>query len=192
MTRRIPENNADEIALLFVAVAAELRRFASKLAQGDYASADDLVQEVFHDAAFQWESLRNCDIDRQRAWLFSVLKNKSIDRWKADQRVNVSLDLAPPHSDRDDTHNKALNAIILERCWMTISKMPAIRHRVAYLRWHDDWSTAEIACLLGIDQSTVRGHLKRARDELVRGVGANVVFIADSEMCDQQGEEAAS
>ncbi|MGQ0775376.1 MAG: hypothetical protein ACT4NY_13290 [Pseudonocardiales bacterium] len=43
MTRRIPENTAQEVELLFVAVAAELRRFAAKLVQGDYTAADDLV-----------------------------------------------------------------------------------------------------------------------------------------------------
>ena len=44
--------------------------------------------------------------------------------------------------------------------------MPKTRQRIAFLKWGEDWSSAEIAELMGISQSTVRAHLKLARDEL--------------------------
>ena len=39
-----------------------------------------------------------------------------------------------------------------------------------------DWSSAEIAELLGISQSTVRVHLKKARDALAEEIGPEVPF----------------
>jgi RNA polymerase sigma-70 factor (ECF subfamily) len=57
--------------------------------------------------------------------------------------------------------------------------MPAARQRVAFLRWGEEWSSAEVAELLGVSQSTVRAHLKLARDELAEEIGPDVPF-ADS------------
>jgi RNA polymerase sigma-70 factor (ECF subfamily) len=181
MTRRIPESSAAEVGCLFTSVAAELSRFAATLVQGDQAGAEDLVQEVFHDAALNWDKLRQCDLGHQRAWLFRALRNKAITRWNTAKRVNIGLDSAGPSSDPDDTHDKALTSIALDRCWKVLKAMPPGRYRVAYLRWHEDWSSAEIAEHLGIVGSTVRGHLKKARDELDRAVGPDVTFLSDRE-----------
>lgn len=52
--------------------------------------------------------------------------------------------------------------------------MPQVRQRVAFLKWGEEWSSAEIADLLGISQSTVRAHLKLARDELAEELGSEV------------------
>lgn len=57
--------------------------------------------------------------------------------------------------------------------------MPKARQRVAFLKWGEEWSSAEIAELLGITQSTVRAHLKLARDELAEEMGSQIPF-ADS------------
>jgi RNA polymerase sigma-70 factor (ECF subfamily) len=65
--------------------------------------------------------------------------------------------------------------------------MPPVRQRVAFLKWGEDLSCAEIAELLGITSSTVRAHLKRARDELTQEVGPEIPFTATSDA----DEEAA-
>lgn len=193
MTRRIPEGIAVEVERLFIAVAPELFCFARRIVQGDYACAEDLVQEVFHDAALAWEVLGARDVGLQRAWLFKVLKNKATSQWKADVRMIVGVDLDDePCDGRDDTYDKALNSIAVERCWEVVRRMPLARHRVAYLRWHEEWSTREIAQFLKIEQSTVRVHLKNARDELMTAVGSDVFFAEDPEVRDHQGKEAAS
>jgi RNA polymerase sigma-70 factor, ECF subfamily len=191
VTRRIPEAVAGEVERLFTAVAPELFCFARKIVQGDYAQAEDLVQEVFHDAARAWEVLGARDVGLQRAWLFKVLKNKAISRWRSDTRATVDIDLDGIPCDVDDTCDKALKSITVERCWEVVRRMPLARHRVAYLRWHEEWSTREIAQFLKIEQSTVRVHLKNARDELIAAVGLNEFFADDPEARGHQGEEAA-
>jgi len=54
--------------------------------------------------------------------------------------------------------------------------MPEMRQRVAFLKWGEEWSSAEIAEVLGITQSTVRAHLKLARDELAEEIGPEITF----------------
>ena len=179
---RIPEEHAHEVARLYYEVASDLHRYGCRVSQGDTAVADDLVQETFHDAARSWSSLRTVNLDRQRAWLFRVLKNKAVTRWRQSVRpansaataVDVVSDVV---SDADDTSDKALNSIALNRCWEILKSMPAQRFRCSYLRWHAGWSTSEVAAHLGISQSTVRVHIKNARDELTIAVGPDVVFL---------------
>jgi RNA polymerase sigma-70 factor (ECF subfamily) len=57
-----------------------------------------------------------------------------------------------------------------------IKMMPEGRQRVAFLKWGEDWSSAEIAELMGISQSTVRAHLKLARDELTVAIESQISF----------------
>jgi RNA polymerase sigma-70 factor (ECF subfamily) len=57
-----------------------------------------------------------------------------------------------------------------------IRMMPESRQRIAFLKWGEDWSSAEIAKLMGISQSTVRAHLKLARDELRVAIGSQILF----------------
>jgi DNA-directed RNA polymerase specialized sigma24 family protein len=63
--------------------------------------------------------------------------------------------------------------------------MPPMRQRVAFLRWGEEWTCAEIAEWLGISSSTVRAHLKHARDELAVVIGPDVPF---AESGDDSGE----
>jgi len=192
VTPRIPKRWATEVACLYTAVALDLTGFARKLVQGDVVRADDLVQDVFHEAALGWHRIRRLDIGEQRAWLFSVARKKAISRWRASSLLDVWADTETCTFGTDDTHDKALNSIALARCWEVVKAMPPVRYRVAYLRWHEDWSPAEIGRLLNIAQSTVRVHLKNARDELQRAVGADVTFLADSDPFGDQGEEVTS
>lgn len=65
---------------------------------------------------------------------------------------------------QQDTYLLAVSSLMLKRCWDSIARMPPARQRVAFLKWGEEWSNAEIAELLGISESTVRVQLKRARD----------------------------
>ena len=79
----------------------------------------------------------------------------------------------------------------LDRCLQAIQKMPPAQHRVAYLCWHEDWSTKEIARELGIAQATVRVHLMNARRDLVDAVGNEIVLAEErDDEDDSRGKEA--
>lgn len=178
MGSRIPAVTAEAVATLFRAEAPGLFRYARTLPNVSPSDADDLVQETFRAAAMAWEQ-QLCALDQEsrRRWLYRVLRNKAIDQWRTygsrwSSSEQVDRATGPPH----ETDRNALSSIALQRCWDMIRMMPESRQRIAFLKWGEDWSSAEIAKLVGISQSTVRAHLKLARDELTVAIGSQISF----------------
>lgn len=159
---------------VFRATARELAMFARKLPPGRI-SPEDLVQEAFEAAVVRWSTFRALGEEERRRWLYAVVHNKSIDSYRKYGRV-VPLDLEAdaPTLPGAVARDRALDAIVAAQCWQIVQQMPLERRRVAHLRWWGEWTSREIADCLGIAQSTVRGHLKLARDEIVSRLGNNV------------------
>ena len=187
--RRIPTPVAAEVARLMAEESAALFGYALRITNGDRQEAEDLVQEAFQAAALNWSKLRRRPREVQRAWLRRVVKNKAIDRWRVAGRTQLVEDV--PDRQAPSAERIALSRMALDRCLEVINKMPRVQHRVAYLRWHEDWSTEEIARELGIAQATVRVHLMNARRELVDAVGDEVVLAEGPDVNDDNdGREA--
>jgi RNA polymerase sigma-70 factor (ECF subfamily) len=178
---RISRETAEAVGGLFRVEAAGLFGYARTLPNVSRADAEDLVQVTFQTAAMEWERQLCClDPESRRRWLYRVLRNKAIDQWRTGgSRLVLSEQVESMSGPRQETCRNALASIVVERCWDRIAKMPAARQRVAFLRWGEEWSSAEVAELLGVSQSTVRAHLKLARDELAEEIGPDVPF-ADS------------
>jgi DNA-directed RNA polymerase specialized sigma24 family protein len=49
---------------------------------GDWAEADDLVQEAFTAALTAWSTVGSYPRSQQLAWLNRVMINKKVDRWR--------------------------------------------------------------------------------------------------------------
>lgn len=174
----ISDEAADAVEVLFRAEAARLFSYACTLPGVGRSDAEDLVQVTFYAAAVEWERLSLLDEESRRRWLYRVLRNKAVDQWRAGE----SRRLSPVPAEMaavtiGETYHEALCSIVLQRCWDRISQMPTVRQRVAFLRWGEDWSCADIAAELGISASTVRAHLKVARDELAAEIGPEVPFV---------------
>lgn len=181
MSPRIPPEIAAEVGELFNVTAADLFVYALPLTHGDRMTAEDLVQATFHEAARSWEQLATRDLEGRRRWLFFVLRNKATDVWRRNRRQQPWADPPEGADPRAAPGNQALCRMALLKCWAAITQMPPTRRKVAYLRWYREWSTREIAERMGITGTTVRGHLKMARDELVAQVGADVPFLETAE-----------
>ncbi len=187
MGSRISAEAAEEVARLFRAEAHGLFGYACTLPNVSRSDADDLVQKTFQAAAMAWEQQLRCKShESRRRWLYRVLRNKAIDQWRtygSRWRSSESIDNAAGPS--QETCHAALRSITLQQCWDRIEKMPDVRQRVACLKWGEEWTTAEIAQLLGITQSTVRVHLKAARDELATEIGAQIPFVDSDDAADE-------
>jgi RNA polymerase sigma-70 factor (ECF subfamily) len=189
--RRISAETAKAVAALFESEASALFGYACTLPGVSRSDAEDLVQVTFQEVVINWEwSLCGLDQESLRRWLYRVLRNKTIDQWRKYGSRQVPLDRPESASGPlEETYRDALCSITLQRCWDTISTMPETRQRVAFLKWGEDWSTAEIAEFLGISRSTVRVHLKQARDQLAVAIGPDAPFAYSGE---STGEGAAS
>jgi RNA polymerase sigma-70 factor, ECF subfamily len=180
VVNQIPAETAEAMAALFRAEARGLFGYASTLPNVTKPDAEDLVQVTFQEAALAWERLGSLDEETRRKWLYRVLRNKAIDQWRAHGSRQSSWEqIDTAVSPALGTYRAALSSIALQRCWDMIKLMPQARQRIAFLKWGEEWSSAEIARLMGISQSTVRGQLKLARDELAVAVGPQVPFAED-------------
>jgi RNA polymerase sigma-70 factor (ECF subfamily) len=187
---RIPRAVAAKVARLMVEESAALFRYALRITNGHQQEAEDLVQEAFQAAALSWAKIHKLSRDAQQGWLRTVVKKRAIDRWRITQRTQPVADI-PDERQSPSAERVALSQMALDRCLQAIQKMPPAQHRVAYLRWHEDWSTKEIARELGIAQATVRVHLMNARKDLVDAVGNEIVLAEErDDEDDSRGKEA--
>jgi RNA polymerase sigma factor (sigma-70 family) len=184
---QISPETARAVTALVQDEAAALLGYACTLPGVSLHDAEDLVQATFQTAAMDWERLLcHLDPESRRRRLFRVLKNKAIDTWrKVGSRQVPSEHLRCIPDKKHDPYRHTVSSIVLQHCWDRIAGMPMTRQKVAFLRWGEEWTSAEIADLLGISQATVRGHLKQARDELTEALGPKLTLI-DSD--DDMGE----
>ncbi|MEU6904405.1 RNA polymerase sigma factor [Streptomyces coeruleorubidus] len=202
MTPRIPPSHREEIAALYMQSRDGMVKFAGRLLGSNRHMAHDLVQETFKAAALQWGTLRTHNEGVQRKWLYRVLKNKAFDQWGAARRHVESASHQDMVTDLD-TPRTAISNLLLQKCWKVIDNMPCAQRRVALLKWQGEWTNREIGSHLDIAPSTVRVHLRNARNKLVAELGDEVVFpsewraavpppsTAPSVPDDDPGEEAA-
>lgn len=178
--RRLIASEAEAVEKLYRIAAPRLFSRALFLAQGNRDQADDLIQQVFQAAIMSWARISHWDSERQETWLYGVLHHKAADAWRVGVREHPVADLIWDQlQSPQDTAHDALCSMALDHALKAVTEMPPVRHRVVCLRVLAGLSTREVANLIGISPSTVRVHLKAARDTLSKEVGPIVPFVDD-------------
>ncbi|MDQ0938595.1 RNA polymerase sigma factor [Streptomyces sp. V1I1] len=126
--------------------------------------AKDLAQLAFMEAARQWETVRDLGAASRRRWLRRVSANKWFDELRRRTRFRSLHDaLAVPELDqRPDPAAQAEARTALEAALGAMERLPHRRRVIAQLYWLADYSTAEIAEVLGVASSGVRKQLALA------------------------------
>ena len=142
---------------LYTAHAPALYAFLRRLLPAD---ADDALQDVWLRAARDLKRFRHQS--SFRTWLFGIAVNRSREIYRMapaakDELPEVAVD-EPPLADRID----------LERA---VAQLP-LRYREVFTL-HDiyEYTHAEIAAMLGIDEGTSKSNLSRARGSLRKWIG---------------------
>lgn len=164
----------DMIALIEPSIPS-LRRYARSLSR-DMSEADDLVQDCLERAIARWGQRRG-DGDT-RSWLFSILHNLAISRWRRIQRrgrhmaiddvTDAALSLPASQSDGMD-HADLMRALA--------SLTPDYR-AVLLLVGVEQLTYAQTAAVLGVPIGTVMSRLSRARERLAQLIAADTVIPA--------------
>jgi RNA polymerase sigma factor (sigma-70 family) len=183
-------DQAEAVEKLYRAAVPRLFRRARFLSQGDCGQAEDLVQLVFQAAIMCWETIGHKDSGEQMAWLYTVLHYKAVDAWRVNRKEYFLTDVVSgePQSLQDAGY-QALCSIALDKALKVIRGMPPVRYRVVCLRLLAGLSTREVAGVLGIAQSTVRGHMQGALDDLRREVGPMLPYADDDPRAGQRPQE---
>ncbi|MBD3925058.1 SigE family RNA polymerase sigma factor [Nocardioides cavernae] len=143
--------------------ASTLRRKAFLLC-GDWASADDLVQDVLVAMYPRWSRIvRGGHVD---AYANRVLVGKHVDARRRPWRRERSFDTVP---DSVDSASEGAIAAVEEGdgpLVAALAALPAGQRAVLVLRFTDDLSVEGIAQVMGIPAGTVKSRLSRGIESL--------------------------
>lgn len=131
----------------------ELSAFVYRLT-GDVEAAQDLVQDTFVRAMRRQGSLR--DPGAVRAWLYRIASNLVIER-----RRRRALLAFVPFLGTEPAPEPAADTAAQVR--QALQSIPAAQAVALVLAYHEGWSRAEIAGLLGAPEETVKTRLQRGR-----------------------------
>jgi RNA polymerase sigma-70 factor (ECF subfamily) len=140
---------------------------------GDPQSAADLMQDVFLRVWQHLEKLTEMPYDRQRAWIFTVARNLSVDAHRH-QRTQAGTEQAlahergrPPQSASTAGGTAASTAVIAaERVAVVgeaIRRLPEPQRVTLTMAAAGGMTSAELAAALGVPAGTVRYRLSLAR-----------------------------
>lgn len=183
----IAAGNASAARDLFGQIVTLQQRRASRIAWHylrDGAEAEEAVQDAFlkaytHIASFR----RNLSFE---VWLTRILINGCLDRQKTRTRrarwqlpvmdVRWSDQAAVEHARASGSADRNPEELLIAREWRdqlgaAVKRLPA-RQRLVFLLCHyADYSTRDVAEIIGLNESTVRVHLFRALRKLRGAMG---------------------
>jgi RNA polymerase sigma-70 factor (ECF subfamily) len=138
-----------------------LRRYAFALLR-DRDRADDLVQDTLERALARW-LLRRPDGD-VRAWLFAILRNLHVSRWRQDRRHGTAVDLDNAPTPSVAARQEA--ALEVHDVLAAMDQLPEEQKSLLLLVGVEDFSYDDAARILGMPIGTVMSRLSRARQKL--------------------------
>jgi RNA polymerase sigma factor (sigma-70 family) len=137
-----------------------LRRYAFALLR-DRDRADDLVQDTLERALSRW-LLRRADGD-VRAWLFTILRNLHVSRWRSGRRRGATGDLDEATIGVAARQEAALE---VHDVLAAMEQLPEEQKSLLLLVGVEDFSYGDAARILGMPIGTVMSRLSRARQRL--------------------------
>jgi RNA polymerase sigma-70 factor, ECF subfamily len=130
--------------------------------------AADLMQEVFTRVWQRLRELSDKSLDAQRAWIFTVARNLSIDTFRH-ERTRADAEDAAGHEPAAAPPSAATAVIAAERVAIVgqaIKRLPEQQRTVLAMAAAGGLTSAEIARVLGVAAGTVRYRLSLARRTL--------------------------
>ncbi|MEM1453153.1 MAG: RNA polymerase sigma factor [Planctomycetota bacterium] len=160
----MPESSAPLDPASFAQHAAFVRRLARRL-ESDEAAAEDLAQETWLAAV-----MRPQVAEGLRAWLASVLRNKSTERRRREgvrspsptSAADAAIDREPEVDTADLVERMELQQLAVR----AVLELPEPYRDVLVRRFSRGEEVAEIAAHLGVPEDTVRTRLRRGLDRL--------------------------
>lgn len=156
------------------------------------ADAQDVAQDVFcrlltDDTAFTSD-------EHLRAWLLRVTVNRCRELWRTPWRRrvesadDVGRELPAPGTGTEDA---ALAELRADPVWQALQALPEKLRAVALLHYVEEYTTEEIARIVGSPPTTVRTRLHRARKQMRETLGSPMGHEAGPAKEENHGQEHA-
>ena len=156
------ERAADQaVTVLYESHYVALVREATLLV-GDFATAEDVVQDCFIALHRAWWRVR--DTSTALFYLRRSVINKS--RSVLRRRVVADRHSPLPEPPLPSAEESALAVVQLSSVRAALRALPVRQREVLVLRYYADLSETQIAAVMGISRGSVKIHAARARDAL--------------------------
>lgn len=133
----------------------------ARVLTGDQARAEDVTHDTFMSAFEKWESLKNPD-----GWVRRVVSNKA----RSAHRKNAAERRAVQRLESEATVGNVL-PLETDQFWSEVRKLPRNQAVAISLFYLEDRPVADIAKVIGCEESTARVHLSRGRRKLAKTLG---------------------
>jgi RNA polymerase sigma-70 factor (ECF subfamily) len=159
-----------ELEQLFREHERGLGQFLRQLVN-DHALADDLIQETFLAAAREREKLPS--IERPKAWLFQIARNRALHAMRGRRRAFAALQRMAreagirgrhPEAPEDPTEAMAVREHLA-------AHLKPEERALLILRYVHGFKSPELAEIVGRSPDAVRKELSRTRRRLIESLG---------------------
>jgi len=151
---------------LYAAHYGEVLRLC-RLLLANHHDAEEVAQEVFLKVYQKYQNMNQTQFMMWRPWLVRVSVNACRDRrrsrwWKWWRGSNEEYQEANYPSSSKTPEETLLGRETQGRIWRAFQGLSARQQEVFVLRYIDEWSTQEVAEMLGITKGSVKRYLFRA------------------------------
>lgn len=147
-----------DFAEFFTECAPRLHRWIARRWGSDQTGPEDLVQEVFTQAWKHWEKVGR--FQNPHAWVFLVA-GRMVRRYH--RRLAAA---GPVMIEARPSRAPAIDGLV--DFARALTHMPVEQRRTAFLVFALEYTPAEAAQVLGLNPSTVRSYIYRARQQISR------------------------
>ena len=160
ISRCVLADDRRAFGMLVEAYQPRLRRFFMNLTLGDEYLSDDLAQETFVKAYIEIRSFRG--MSRFGTWLFRIGYNEFYS-YKRSEHTTTNIETVPERSSTPiDSSEISMDVKT------AMAQLNEIERTVVTLFYIDDMPVKQIATITGLNQSTLRSHLHRAKEKMAR------------------------
>ncbi|MDQ1086696.1 RNA polymerase sigma factor [Siphonobacter sp. SORGH_AS_1065] len=155
-----------------------------KRISSDVEMVEDAIQDVYVELWKRRENLKS--LHTIKFYLFRVLRNRLYNLRQADLQIPQE-DIDFPEDQIPDYFSPSIEANLIEeesttfqnaRLKQAISDLPARQKEAVLLAFYDDFSTEEIAGIMGINQQSVNNHLNRAYTSLRKLLSDSIILLS--------------
>lgn len=160
---------------LHIAHYGEVLRLC-RLLLSNHHDAEEVAQEVFIKVHHEFQNMIQTEQMMWEPWIVRVSINACRDRrrsgwwklWRGASEIEQEAHYPNPTSTPEEAF---LSRETQGRIWHAFEKLSARQREVFVLRHVDEWSTEEVAEMLGISTGSVKRYLFRAVRQLRRVLG---------------------
>ncbi|MBQ0153283.1 MAG: sigma-70 family RNA polymerase sigma factor [Bacteroidales bacterium] len=140
-----------------------IRRFLTSLTKGDTMLADDLAQETFIKAFYAWDSF--AALSSPKTWLMRIAYNTFVDYTRSPSTSSESIQSSICNIQSSNGASGSSFDIRndVQQAMLQLSEPERLCVQLALI---EDRSIRQIVTITGLNENTVKSHLKRGKDKL--------------------------